>query len=83
MLTVQDPIGHQHAWLSILAFKSFEDPLCAAEKEHHKITCGLAGNIETESAFDSNDISIAGDMDTQEWKSPLPHNDSLDNLLWG
>ena len=74
-------LGHQYMWLSFLAFKLLKDPLHAAEKEHHKIACGLAGNIETESAIDSDDISISGDTDTQEWKSPLLHNDSSDNLL--
>ena len=74
-------LGHQYVWLSFLAFKSLEDPLRAAEKERRKIARGLAGNIETESAIDGDDISIAGDMDTQEWKSPLPRNDSSDNLL--
>src|SRR5260370_6717931 len=76
-------LGHQYAWLFFLAFKSLMDSLCAAEKEHCKIACGLAGNAETESPIDSDDISIAGDTDTQGWKLPLPHNDKFDNLLQG
>ncbi|KAF8324620.1 chitin synthase [Cantharellus anzutake] len=75
-------LGHQSVWLSFLAFKSLEDPLRAAEKERRKLARGLAGNLETESVIDGDDISTAGDMDVpNDWKSPLPRNSSSDNLI--